>query len=110
MKPNWLQWSFFAVLTVSWILVGLIVTGVYQIGWGIPDRLKQIEELTLKANTWESRAKELDTYVIEQERKYKVATKFDNLFLLIADPDQVIDFEALDKYIKDRKAFYEAKK
>jgi len=79
-----------------------------------PERNAEIAELTDARDHWQARAKELDKYIgiqnkniATQEDKYRVACKFDHLFMMIADPDQVISFEALDGYIKTRKAFFE---
>ena len=62
--------------------------------------------LTDQRDTWQCRAKELEEYIETRDDQYRVATKFDNLFMMIADPNQVMDMEGLEQYIKDRKDFY----
>lgn len=82
------------------------VIGVYDAFWNVPAKCEKIAELTDERDLWQARAKELEKYVETREGQYRVATKFDNLFMLIAEPNQVMDFEALDGYIKSRKAFF----
>jgi len=81
--------------------------GVYDVFWNVPAKRAVIAELTEQCNTWQGRAKELEKYIEVREGQYRVATKFDELFILIADPNQVMDFEALDQYIKNKKDFFE---
>lgn len=80
--------------------------GVYDAFWNVPGKVARIAELTTQRDVWQARAKELDKYIAEQDKKYRVATKFDQLFMLVADPGQVMDFENLNEYIKNKKEFY----
>lgn len=82
------------------------VIGVYDAFWNVPGKRVEIAELTDQRDVWQARAKELDKYIETRESQYRVATKFDNLFMLVADPNQVMDFEALDEYVKSRKEFF----
>jgi len=103
-----------ALLLCSAVLTVFFVNGIYCAFWNVPLKNIEITELTNQLDVYKARVKELDKYVgiqnkniATQEDKYRVACKFDHLFMLIADPDQVISFEALDGYIKSRKAFFE---
>jgi len=103
-----------ALCLCSACLIIFFVNGVYCAFWNVPTKNIEITELTNQLDVYQARVKELDKYVgiqnkniATQEDKYRVACKFDHLFMLIADPDQVISFEALDGYIKSRKAFFE---
>lgn len=42
--------------------------------------------------------------------EHKVAMKFSNLFLMIANPKQIMDFTALEKLIYDKKEFHRKRK
>ena len=98
---------FIALFLCSACLTVFFVIGVYDAFWNVPAKVVEIAELTDERDHWQARAKSLDKYIETREGQYRVACKFDNLFMMIADPDQVINFEALDGYIKSRKAFFE---
>ena len=105
---------FIALFLCSACLTVFFVIGVYDAFWNVPAKVAEIAELTDERDHWQARAKELDKYIgiqnkniATQEDKYRVACKLDHLFMMIADPDQVINFEALDGYIKTRKEFFE---
>jgi len=88
------------------ICVFFIVNGIFNTGWRIPELRVEIAELTDSRDTWQTRAKELDKYIETREGEYRVACKFDKLFMLVASPSQVLDFEALEEYIKSKKEFF----
>ena len=96
-----------ALFLCSACLTIFFVNGVYSAFWNVPKKNVEIAELTDERDHWQARAKSLDKYIETREGQYRVACKFDNLFMMIADPDQVINFEALDGYIKTRKEFFE---
>ena len=96
-----------ALFLCSACLTIFFVNGVYSAFWNVPKKNVEIAELTDERDHWQARAKSLDKYIETREGQYRVACKFDNLFMMIADPDQVISFEALDGYIKTRKEFFE---
>jgi len=53
--------------------------------------------------------KNLKTEKIDMQNtinQYKSAMKFENLFMLVASPNNVMDFETLEVYIQERKDFY----
>jgi len=66
----------------------------------------KIAGLTDQRDTWHARCKHLEKYIEDREGKYRVAVKFDHLFMLAADPNQVMDFEVIEELIKERKNFY----
>lgn len=47
--------------------------------------------------------------LIEENARLKVAMKFDNLFMLVADPQQVMDFSALESILQNRRNFYKTR-
>ena len=75
--------------------------GVYQMAFGIPERAS-IEQ---RAEVGQARAMELEKVV----EGYQSALKWENLFLIVADPNSVMDFTALEEYIQDRRDFYAVK-
>jgi len=83
------------------------VIGVYDAFWNVPAKRATIAELTGERDLWQCQAKELERYIETREEQYQVAMKFENLFMLIADPNQVMKFEDLDQYIKNKKDFFE---
>lgn len=83
------------------------VIGVYDAFWNVPAKRATIAELTDQRNTWQCRVNELERYIDEREEQYQVAMKFEDLFMLIANPNQVMKFEDLDQYIKNKKDFFE---
>jgi len=87
-------------------IVIFTVTGVYDAFWNVPAKNTEIQRLTNLCNAKQDRIVELDKYIIDREKKYQVATKCGNLFMLIADPNQIMDFEDLEKQIQDKKDFF----
>ena len=83
------------IITIS-ILLLLFIYGIYSAFWIVP--AQDIEIQNLKNHVAMLKAK------ITQ---YKIAMKFENLFMLGASPNDVMRFEGLEKYIKERKEFYE---
>ena len=81
------------------------VNGIYAF-WNVPGKRAEIAELTTQCDVWRDRAKELEKYIEVREDQYRVATKFDQLFMLVADPNQVMDMEGLEEYIETRKEFF----
>lgn len=94
------------LILISTVVVFFVWVGVRDMVWKMPAKNSEIQRLTDLCNAKQNRIRELDKYIIDREAKYRVATKFDNLFMLIADPNQIMDFEVLDGYIKSRKAFF----
>jgi len=89
------------------LLVGAAIAffafyGFYQMAWKVPERVS----IEGRAEAWEVRAMELEKVVTE----YQSALKFENLFLLIANPNAVMDFGELEKIIQDKREFYEVRK
>jgi len=89
-----------------WAIIFFFLIGVYATFWSVPEKRAEIVVLTDQRDIWQCRAKELEEYIETRDGQYRVATKFDNLFMMIADPNQVMDMEGLEQYIKDRKDFY----
>lgn len=84
--------------TVS-IIVAFSIIGMISAFSTIPNRNKIITMLECRVET---RNKKIN--------QYKSAMKFENLFMLVASPNDVMDFEALEEYIQDRKDFYKRAK
>jgi len=102
---------------LSAMVIFFAIIVIYQVFLGIPARKAEIAELTSQVNVWQARAKELDgyiqlrdEYIQDQEDKFKVATKFENLFMCIADPKQIMAFEELEEYIANKKEFFELRR
>lgn len=100
-----------AILWIIGIVCAFVVIfftgiGVYEAFWNVPAKIVKIADLTDQRDTWRARAKELDQYIETREEQYRVAHKFDQLAMLVADPNVIMRFEKLEKYIKDRKEFF----
>jgi len=79
-------WAF-----LSW----LTMYGILAVFWFMPAKRTEIKRLQTQNEAMQSTI-----------ANYKSAMKFENLFMLVASPNDVMDFEALDKYIQERKDFY----
>lgn len=94
------------LVLASVTIMVLAIIGGYHI-FTAADKKAELEYQTQKAQAWEARAKELDKYVSEKEQQYRVAARFDNLFMMMADPDQVVDMDGVEEYIKSKREFFE---
>ena len=90
-----------AMLICSCLILLFAIIGVYQAFFGVPGKKAEIQELQTISNIWQDRAVKAEATIEE----YKVAMKLEDLFLLVADPQQIMDFEALDDYIKNKAEF-----
>ena len=81
---------------IKGVIVGLAIIGITNMFSTIPNLNYKIEDLQIQNKNMQTKINE-----------YKVAMKFENLFMLGASPKNVMNFEALEKYIKERKEFYE---
>jgi len=107
-EPTFAHKAFvFSVACAALFITIMFFYGIVSLTIIGPERNATISELQTQGDVWQARAKSLDKYIETREGQYRVACKFDNLFMMIADPDQVINFEALDGYIKTRKEFFE---
>ena len=107
-EPTFAHKTFvFSVAGAALFITTMFFYGIVSLVILRPERNAEIAELQTQGDVWQARAKELDKYIETREGQYRVACKFDNLFMMIADPDQVINFEALDGYLKTRKEFFE---
>lgn len=93
---------------LSSLVAIFFVIGVYDGVWNVPAKRAEIVELTQKAESWENRAHELERYIADQDKKYRVAIKYYNLFMMAADPKMVMDFSQLEEYLKSKKEFFES--
>jgi len=100
--------TFMDKVIVSGLFIGVALIsifflyGMFAAFWSIPDKNAQIRHLQTKTDAYRAEADELKGEI----ERYQVAMKFENLFLLGASPNQIMDFERLEKYIKDKKTFY----
>ena len=95
-KTRWRENTivFSCILTV-WLIVGFFIYGVWAAVWSVPDKKAEIELLQIRVDSYQAAVE-----------KYQSAMKFENLFMLVANPNAVMDFEELEGYIQDRKDFY----
>ena len=103
----------FGLIAISVVIMIFAVIGVYDAIWNVPNKCTEIAELTNQLNVSQARVKELDKYVEIQnkniatrEDKYRVACKCSKLFMLVADPDQVMDFEDFEAMLRNKKQFF----
>ena len=95
-----------AVVCAAFFITIMFFYGIVSLVILRPERNAEIAELQTQGDVWQARAKELEKYIETREGQYRVACKFDKLFMLVASPSQVLDFEALEEYIKSKKAFF----
>jgi len=106
-KPTFAHKAFVTVVACAALFITtMFFYGIVSLTIIGPERNATISELTTERNVWQARAKELDQYIEIREGQYRVACKFDKLFMLVASPSQVLDFEALEEYIKSKKEFF----
>jgi len=77
------------------ILSWFTMFGIYFTFWGNPHKKAQIRQLSAEVEVWHNRAIELESAVADYQR----ALKFENLFLMVADANQVM---TLDKYLQQQ--------
>ena len=94
------------LLLCSAAILIFCIIGISDECWVVPAKRAEIVKLTGQRDIWQARAKSLDKYIETREGQYRVAVKFDRLFFMAADPNRVMDFEAIEELIKDRKGFY----
>ncbi len=103
-------WREKAIVTTLLMAAGFIMVffmyGVLAAFRGVPAKRAIIAELTIERNLERDRANLLISKMVEREKQYRVAVKFDRLFMLASDPNQVMDFEAIEELIRERKDFY----
>ena len=83
------------MLGIAGIIILFSIIGMIATCSTIPNQNDKI--IALK-----QQVKSLDAKINE----YKVAMKFENLFMLGASPKNVMNFEALEAYLIERKNFY----
>ncbi len=93
------------LLLMSVLIVMFSVFGIFQFFIGLPEKRAEIQYLQSRVDVLRSRIIEQD----EAIEKYQTALKFENLFFLVADPGQVMEFEDLEGYLTNKKQFFEAK-
>lgn len=112
MKPSGatkLKIALYFLLSVSMLIATFAVYGGYQLVVGVPEKQAAISELRgLLRNAVQENAVavEKNRKLTVKNNRLKVAMKFDNLFMAVADPNQIMDFETLETILTNRRDFY----
>lgn len=93
---------------ISAIFVILAVTGAYNIFWGIPDRAEKTTKLEHQVVILQAKIAILEDYNAKQDTKYKLATRWSNLFEMFCDEDQKIRFDIVEEYVTKNQGLYKA--
>lgn len=94
--PNEQGWKLvgLALMILSALIMVFCIIGIYDCFWNVPAKNGQIFKL--------SQNNEL---LLAENQKLKMGMRFENLFTLFADPNQMIDFSELEKYICEKRGF-----
>lgn len=97
----WGRLFFFGACLISAVIMIFCTAGIYNTFWGVPAKVERIAILEKQVEIWRYRSAELERYVERQ----KVAIHFDQFFMMIADPDQIINMADLEGYIEEKREF-----
>jgi len=87
------------VIAALVVLAWLSVLGIYDIVWSNPHKKAEIRSLQAKTQVWQDRAIQAEAKIED----YKVAMKFENLFLLSADANDMMDFSMLEDMLCEKR-------
>lgn len=87
------------LIILSVIVVVLAIAGGYHIIWGRHDTSAEIYSLNQRVEVLQVALKEKDEYI----EKQNTAMRFENLFLLAADQNDLLDFSELEDYLCDKR-------
>lgn len=97
----WGRLIFFGGCLLSAVIMIFCIAGIYNTFWGVPAKVERIAELEKYVTVWRDRSTGLDKYIERQ----KVAMNFSNFFMMMADPDQIINMADLEGYIEEKRHF-----
>ena len=83
----------FVLFCMPWFL------GVYDEIWELPTKRSEIYNLSQRIEILQVALKEKDEYI----EKQNTAMRFENLFLLAADQNDLLDFSELEDYLCDKR-------
>jgi len=84
----------FALMLLSAAIMVFSIIGVYDSFWHVPAKNAAIYQLSQKNELLQA-----------ENRKMKIAMRFENLFTTFANPNQMIDFKELENYICEKRGF-----
>ena len=94
-------------LSLASILIMLFfLYGIFACFWQVPHLKAKIHTLETKV---ELMSGQID-YLNSEIEKYRVANNFNDLFVMLANPNQMIDMSDLNKWLRDKREFYERKR
>ena len=101
-EPTFAHKTFvFSVAGAALFITIMFFYGIVSLVILRPERNAEIAELQTQGDAWQARAKELEKAI----EGYKVAMNFEQLFLLLADHDLIIEMGELENYIKNKAEF-----
>ena len=105
-KSRWDSLILIGVLVVSILIIVTCIYGLVAKTILMPKKKAEIQYLQSRVEVLQGRITEQDQAI----ENYQTALKFENLFFLVADPGQVMNFEDLEKYLCHKKEFFKVKK
>ncbi len=89
----------FLLLLLSAVLTFFTVSGIYHTLFNIPRKNAEIKELLQQVEILKIHESQLQKK-IEQQR---LAFRFENLFMLAADQNDLLDFSKLEEYLCEKR-------
>lgn len=88
---------------VSVLIVVLAAIGAYHLCC-VPGRSEKITVLEQQVDVWKHRSAELEKYI----EKQRTAFRYENLFMLAADSNDLLDFSELEEYLCEKRGLCKA--
>jgi len=89
----------FTLFLLSAMLMFFVVSGIYYSFFGVPRKNAEIKELSQRIKILKIHESQLQKK-IEQQR---LAFRFENLFMLAADQNDLLDFSELEEYLCEKR-------
>ena len=93
------KWVGIFLMLMSCMVMFLAVTGGYHIIWGRHDTSAEIYSLSQRNEALRAAVIEKDAYI----EKQGTAMRFENLFLLAADQNDLMDFTMLEEMLCEKR-------
>lgn len=91
-------------MITAWLIIIFCVYGVWALFWGVPNKKVEIKQLKIERHILQD---QIVTAVAKVEA-YKTAMRFENLFLLTADHNNLMDFDVLEDYLCEKRGLCKA--
>ena len=98
-NTNWEKLIGMALVILSCVIMSLAIAGGYHIVWGRHDTSAEIYTLNQRVEVLQVAVQEKDEFIKQQ----KTAFRFEQLFMLAADQNDLMDFDELEGYLCERR-------